>query len=152
MLNDSMGDEGELSRRACGCPLERLGYAEHAVSIRSFEKLTSEGATLLDRDIIRLLETVLPSEVGGTPTDYQLVESEREGGRSQLSLFVHPRLGELDDEVVKEAFLTGLERGGGRTVGLLWRSADLLTVVRAAPLPTRAGKIQHLHRESPTSQ
>jgi hypothetical protein len=147
-LNTSMGDEGTLSRRACGCALESLGYPDHLVSIRSFEKLTSEGATLLDRDVVRLLETVLPREIGGAPTDFQLVEREDGDGRSRLCLFVHPRLGELDQERVKEVFLSGLERSGGRMIGRLWRDGDVLTVARAAPLPTRAGKIQHLHRES----
>ncbi len=147
LLNASMGDQGELGQRACGCPLERLGYPDHIVSIRSFEKLTSEGATLLDRDVIQLLESVLPREIGGAPTDFQLVEREDGDGRSQLCLFVHPRLGELDDGLVKDAFLGGLERSGGRTIGRLWRDADIITVIRAAPLSTRAGKIQHLHRE-----
>jgi hypothetical protein len=147
-LNTSMGDEGDLDPRPCGCALAELGYPEHISSIRSFEKLTSEGATLPDGDVVRLLELVLPQAIGGAATDYQLVEREDPSGQSQLCLFVHPRLGDVDDARVKEVFLANLEHSGRRMIGRLWRDAGILTVVRAAPLPTRAGKIQHLHRAS----
>ena len=49
-------------------------------TIRSHEKLTAGGMTLLDTDVIRLLDEVLPARFGGAPTDYQLVEHESDDG------------------------------------------------------------------------
>lgn len=149
MLNTSMGDQAELAERPCGCAVAELGYPDHLTAIRSFEKLTSEGMTFDNADVIGVLDTLLPAQLGGAPTDYQLVEQEDDTGRPRLRLFVHPRLGELDEERVKETFLRGVESGGATEamMGLLWRQAELLTVVRAAPVQTRAGKIQHLHRD-----
>ena len=48
------------SRRACGCPMERLGWTTHLHTIRSYEKLTGAGITLFDTDVVRVLEDVLP--------------------------------------------------------------------------------------------
>jgi hypothetical protein len=117
--------------------------------VRSFEKLTGEGMTFLDTDVVRVLEDVLPAEIGGAPTDFQLVEHEDDLGRARLRLLVHPRLGELDEDHVREVFLRALEARDAATgvMGMLWRDAGLLSVVRAAPRATGAGKIQHLHRE-----
>jgi hypothetical protein len=150
MLNASMGDQGEIAQRSCGCPLEEVGYPVHLSSVRSFEKLTSEGMTFMDTDVVRVLEDVLPAKLGGSPTDYQLVESEDGLGRARLRLLVHPRLGELDEERVKETFLDALEGSGtsATAMGLMWRDAELLSVARIAPKVTGAGKIQHLHREA----
>jgi hypothetical protein len=149
MLNASMGDEGEIEKRACGCAVEALGYGVHLRAIRSFEKLTGEGVTFLDVDVIRVLEQLLPAEIGGGPTDYQLIEQEDDAGRARLRLVVDPSLGEVDVARVREVFLDGLGATGG-VDGLMqrvWREADVLQVERARPATTRAGKIQHLHRE-----
>jgi hypothetical protein len=91
---------------------------------------------------------VLPAEVGGSPTDYQLVESEDGIGRARLRLLVHPRVGELDEERVKDVFLRALSASGtaSTVTGLVWRDAELVTVTRTEPRITGAGKIQHLHR------
>ncbi len=146
LLNVSMGDEAEVVQRQCGCLLERLGWATHLHTVRSYEKLTSGGVTFLDTDVIRVLEELLPARFGGAPTDYQLVEEEGEDGRPQLQLLVHPALGPLDSHAVAEAFLSALGAGSGvkRVMGLLWRDAGLLTVERRAPLATPTGKILHL--------
>jgi hypothetical protein len=149
LLNVSMGDQAVMTRRACGCPLERLGWTTHLHTIRSYEKLTSGGMTFLDTDVIRVLEEVLPARFGGAPTDYQLVEDEAEDGSPRLRLLVHPAVGPLDTEAVSETFLTAIGTGSGvqRVSGLLWRDAGLLRVERLAPRTTASGKILHLHLE-----
>jgi len=86
LLNVSMGDQAVMTRRACGCPLEQLGWATHLHTIRSYEKLTSGGMTFLDTDVIRVLEEVLPARFGGAPTDYQLLEDEADDGSPRLRL------------------------------------------------------------------
>ena len=154
LLNVSLGDQAVLSRRACGCPLERLGWTTHLQQIRSFEKLTAAGMTFLDTDVLRVLEEVLPARFGGGPTHYQLLEEETEDGRPCLRLLVHPAIGALDLDAVAEAFLTAISAGPGgeRVMGLVWRDAKLLRVERREPLVTGSGKILHLIRAKSATQ
>ena len=149
LLNVSLGDQATLEQRACGCPLERLGWSTHLHTVRSFEKLTAGGMTFLDTDVIRVLEEVLPARFGGGPTDYQLVEEEDESGRPRLRLLVHPRVGVLDAEAVADTFLSAIGPGSGaeRVMALQWRQAGLLRVEREAPRATAMGKVLHLHTE-----
>ena len=149
LLNATLGDHGTVVRRACGCPLEQLGWTTHLHTIRSLEKLTSGGMNFLDTDVIRVLEEVLPACFGGGPTDYQLLEEEADDGRPRLRLLVHPRVGPLDPRGVAEAFLAGIGGGSGaeRVMELQWRQADFLQVERRPPHATETGKIRHLHVE-----
>lgn len=146
LLNVSLGDQAVLERRACGCPLEELGWRTHINTIHSFEKLTTGGMTYLDVDVIRALEEALPARFGGAPTDYQLVEEEAADGRSRLCLRVRPELGPLDLGAVREAFLAAIGVGSGveRVMELLWRTPGFLWVERRAPLSTASGKVLHL--------
>jgi hypothetical protein len=147
LLNVSLGDQAAVLRRACGCPLERLGWTTHLHTIRSYEKLTGAGMTFMDTDVIRVLEEVLPERFGGTPTDYQLAEEESPDGHPLLRLIVHPALGPLNAAEVASAFLGAIGVGSGteRVMGLVWRDADLLRVERRVPYTTASGKILHLH-------
>jgi hypothetical protein len=148
LLNVSFGDQAVLGHRACGCPLERLGWMTQLRDVRSFEKLTAGGMTFLDVDVIRVLEEVLPARFGGGPTDYQLVEEELDDGRPSLRVFVHPTVGPLDDAAVADVFLASIGGGSGarRVMELHWRQANLVSVERRPPLSTASGKILHLHR------
>jgi hypothetical protein len=149
LLNASLGDQALLSRRACGCPLQQLGWSTHLHSIRSHEKLTSAGMAFLDGDVVRVLEEALPARFGGIPTDYQLVEDEGEDGRPRLRLLVHPSLGPLDPKLVADAFLDGIGPGSGveRLMGLVWREAGVVEVERRPPYATSSGKLLHVHVE-----
>ena len=151
LLNVSMGDQGTLATRACGCPLERLGWDTHLHTIRSFEKLTGGGMTFLDADVIRVLEEEMPARFGGTPTDYQLVEEEAEDGQPRLRLLVHPGIGPLDTNNVANAFLTaiGSRSPSEQLMERFWRDAGLFRVERQVPISTAAGKIMHLHVRAP---
>ena len=84
LINVSLGDQAELTRRSCGCSLERLGWFSHLHSIRSYEKLTAGGMTFFDSDVIRVLEEKLPARFGGGPIDYQLVEDEGPDGTPEF--------------------------------------------------------------------
>ncbi len=145
LLNLCLGDQAEVHLRACGCAFERLGWTTQLRTVRSYEKLTSGGMNLLDADVIRILEEVLPGLFGGGPTDYQLVEVETETGRPSLRLVVHPAVGPLDPEAVGAAFLDAIGVGPGveRVMSLAWRESGLLRVERRAPEATM-GKIHHL--------
>lgn len=154
LLNVSSGDQGVLSERRCGCPLEGLGWATHLHAIRSFEKLTAAGMTFADAQLVHVLEEILPARFGGGPADYQLIEEEAEGGRPRLRLLVHPGIGPLDPDAVGEAFLDAVSRGSGveRVMGLAWREAALVRVERRPPERTPAGKILHLRTPRATLQ
>jgi hypothetical protein len=147
MLNLSMGDQARLGPRACGCPLERLGWTGHVRNVQSREKLTAGGMTFYDVDVVRILEQVLPSRFGGGPTDYQLVEDESASGEPVVRLRVHPGIGALDEPAVAEAFLGALGAGSGaeHVMGTVWRDAKLLKVERREPSAASSGKILHLH-------
>ncbi|MDQ7858966.1 MAG: hypothetical protein QN174_06010 [Armatimonadota bacterium] len=149
LLNVSSGDVARVEERACGCPLEALGWRTHLQAIRGYEKLTAGGMTFLDTDLVRVLEEVLPARFGGGPTHYQLVEEEGPGGRPLLRLLVHPAVGPVDPGAVADAFLAAIGAGPGpaRVMELFWRGADMLRVERAAPLLTATGKILHLHHD-----
>lgn len=146
-LNASMGDEADLVLGNCGCPLESAGWGLHISHIRSVEKLTSAGMTFAGTDVIAVLEQKLPGKYGGIPSDYQLVEEEDADGKPILKLLVHPRVGPLDAEGLREDFLAFL---GSRSIvdklmEAAWREAGLLTVERRPPLQTKQGKILHFH-------
>jgi hypothetical protein len=149
LLNASMGDEARMSQRACGCPMEREGWRTHLDTIRSFEKLTAAGMTFLDADVVRVLEEVLPDRFGGSPSDWQLVETEGPEGQPRLHLLADPAVGPLDPDVVVETFLIEIGRDSptASIMGAVWRGARLLTLQRARPLKTASGKILHVHRE-----
>jgi hypothetical protein len=151
MLNVSMGDQAILTERSCGCPLEELGWGTHLHGIRSFEKLTAGGMTFLDRDVIHVLEEVLPARFGGGPTDYQLLEGETREGHPSLRLLVHPALGQLDETAIVDAVLSAIGQGSGveRVMGDVWRRAGFLRVERQIPRATTTGKILHLAVERP---
>jgi hypothetical protein len=151
LLNTSVGDQAWLTRRACGCYLEQLGWLTHLHTIRSFEKLTAGGMTVLDEDVIRILEELLPARFGGVATDYQLVEDQAAPGGSRLRLVVHPRVGAVDAAAVTQLFLDILGAGSpaARLMGLVWSEQGVLVVERRPPFTKGPGKVLHLHVERP---
>jgi hypothetical protein len=153
LLNVSLGDQAERSTRPCGCGLEREGWRVHIRRVRSFEKLTVGGTNLLDTDLMRVLEEVLPARFGGQQTDYQLVERlDGDDGRPEVRLVVSPAVGPLDPALVAEVFLEALWNGSGadRVLELQWRAGGVVRVVRERPQRTASGKILHLHLERST--
>ena len=147
LLNVESGDYGTVWRRDCGCQLGALGLTTHLAKIRSFEKLTGEGMTFVQTDLLRLLEEILPSHYGGASTDYQLLEEEGEDGILRLLLLVSPRIGPVDEERIRGLFVDELGRDGGfaRAYAEVWRRAGTVQVKRQWPVPTKAGKILPFH-------
>jgi hypothetical protein len=150
LVNASLGDQAELVRRRCGCPLEALGWPTHLQAIRSFEKLTVAGMMFLDSDVLSVLEEFLPARFGGGATSYQLVEEESDADAlPRLRLLVDPAVGPVDEGGVAAAFLEALARGSDtqRVMAAQWRESGALRVSRETPLRTASGKILHLHLE-----
>jgi hypothetical protein len=142
-----MGDRTTISRKSCGCALEREGWETHIRDVRSFEKLTAGGITLLDSDVIRVLEEVMPSRFGGRPVDWQLIERiDGKGARPEVALVVDPSVGGMDEKEVIAAFLAAIGGGNGgeRLMEMQWRDAGVISIKREAPARTASGKIQHV--------
>jgi len=151
LLNVESGDSALVERRECGCPMGTAGLSTHLSGIRSFEKLSGEGMTFVQTDLLRVLEDVLPARLGGTSADYQVVETEGEHGILRVCLLVSPRVGPLDEAAARELFLRELGQAGATEAEMaqLWRRAGSVEVRREWPLPTKAGKILPFHLAPP---
>jgi hypothetical protein len=147
MLNVESDDVGTLTRRSCGCDIGSAGLEVHLHGIRSAEKLTTEGMSFLQSELVVLVEHELPARFGGGPTDYQLVEEEAADGVPRVCLVVSPRIGVLDEGAVVTAALEALARGGAAQAMMadVWRSGSTLRVVRREPHQTASAKILPLH-------
>jgi hypothetical protein len=151
MLNVETGDYATVSERDCGCPFGELGFSTHLSTIRSYDKLTSEGATFAATAIYGLLEEVLPARFGGGPTDYQLVEEEVDS-LPRVSLLVRPSVGEIDEADLLATVYDRL-KSYSAAGALEWRQGDTLRVVRRDPYEKASAKIMPLHvnRDTVTS-
>jgi hypothetical protein len=146
MLNVELGDYAVKGHRHCGCVWESIGFTEQLSTIRSYEKLTSEGMHFVGADLIALVEDVLPGRFGGAPTDYQFVEEERNGLPS-VSLVMSEKVGAVSAADVQTTVLNALASrdNAHRMMAGLWRDGETLRVVRREPYSTNAGKILALH-------
>ncbi|NOZ05840.1 MAG: hypothetical protein GXP41_05745 [Chloroflexi bacterium] len=146
LLNVELGDSGTLETYPCGCALGKLGLTHHLRKVRSFEKLTGEGMTLLGTDLIRVLEEVALPQFGGTTTDYQFVQSNVQGA-TPITLRIRPSLGKLDEQRLLTTLLERLaqESDGNDLARAVWMQIGALVVERADPIPTARGKILPLY-------
>jgi hypothetical protein len=147
LLNVESGDCARIVPRECDCGLGAAGLTTHLDSVRSFEKLTGEGMTFIQLDLLGVLEEVLPARFGGAGTDYQVVEEEDPDGITRLILSVDPRVGAVDLDRVRSVFLAALARqpGAAGTGVEVWRRAETVRVVRRSPVATGAGKVLPFH-------
>ena len=141
LLNVEIGDAAVIERRACGCRFDELGYSQHLHTIRSFRKLTGDGVTFLDGDIIAAIDALV-RRFGGGPADYQLVEDQSAVGIPRYALLVSPRLGPMDDAAMVQEFLSALGRlkRPYRFMVNQWQRLGVLSVRRAVPIAGWRGK------------
>ncbi len=143
LINVEMGDYGVMEKLKCGCGYEKLGLEDVIYNIRSFEKLTGEGMTLIGSDMVDVLEEDLPAMFGGSSTDYQVVEAEDEHGFTHMDVLVSPSLGKVDEKRVVDAVYDGLRRRSkGRNLSFeMWEDAGTIRVRREKPIVTKRGKL-----------
>jgi hypothetical protein len=148
MLNVELGDYAVMERRRCGCVWDAMGFSKQLKTIRSYEKLTSEGMHFVGADLITIVEQVLPARFGGGPTHYQFVEEEQ-NGLPTVSLVISEQVGPLQVPEVHTTVLDALaaRNPAYRMMAGLWRDGGTLRVVRREPYSTNAGKILALHVE-----
>jgi len=143
LLNTEIGDSAVMERRSCDCLFGELGYDQHLHTIRSFDKLTGEGATFLGADVIHVLEEILPAKFGGSLADYQLIEEKDLQGLPRYTLLVSPEVGPLEESAVVGAFLSELGRRR-RPYGFManqWMNTSVVQVKRNRPVLTARGKL-----------
>jgi hypothetical protein len=147
LLNVDNGDYATLEQRHCGCALEKAGLTLHLHHIRSYEKFTSEGMNYFYGDLFEILEKKIPSEFGGDPGDYQLVEEEDENGQTRLTLLVHPAVDKLDEERLLARLRSAFSDAswGKRFTTGVWENAGTFRVKREVPYASARGKILPLH-------
>jgi phenylacetate-coenzyme A ligase PaaK-like adenylate-forming protein len=147
LLNAESDDYGILETRSCGCPLEKLGFTTHVREIRSFQKLTGEGVTLVGSEMVHILEEVLPSRFGGSSLDYQVMEEEDDEGFTRISLVVSPNIEIADESAVVSCVLDamGRESLGADVARAMWSQAGTLRVKRMHPVWTARGKLMPLY-------
>jgi phenylacetate-coenzyme A ligase PaaK-like adenylate-forming protein len=143
LLNTDIGDYGRIESRRCDCRFDSLGYHARLSGIRTSQKLTGEGMTILGADLYPLLEDVLPRRFGGTVGDYQIVERQVEGGLPRYQLLVSPRLGPVDERAVVREFLDGLRplRPPYRFMVDQWSQTGAVQICRRQPLESGRGKV-----------
>jgi hypothetical protein len=142
LLNVESDDYGIMERRVCGCMLGSCGYHKHLREIRSFQKLTGEGVTLIGSDAIRAIDEVLPARFGGSPLDYQIAEEEDDDGLTRVSLIIDPRVAITSEQEVIDTFVKAT---GYNDLRKTWNLVDTLRIKRQAPILTRRGKLMPLH-------
>lgn len=154
MLNVQTDDFGIVEERHCGCKLESYGYTTHLREIRSYDKLTGEGVTLIGDEMIHILESVLPARFGGSPFDYQLLEQEDEQGFTRLYLVVHPRIQIENEAQVIGCVHDALRKSSptGDATRIVWSSVNTLQVKRMEPIWNKNGKFMPLHLPSRYNQ
>lgn len=153
LLNVESGDEAVIGDRSCGCPFDELGFKAHAHTIRSYEKLTSEGNMFFGSSLLELLESVLPARFGGRPSDYQLIEHEL-AGLTRVTLLVSPSIGAVDEQAVLHTLRDWLTTRGRpeRLMTEIWREAGTLRILRRDPVPSTSMKVLPLRKELGTSR
>jgi len=88
----------------------------------------------------------MPSEFGGGPVDYQLVEEEDDNAQTRLTLLVHPNVGEVNEERLLTVLQEGLANCSPDRRGVrIWQMAGTLRIRRQVPYASPRGKTLPLH-------
>ena len=152
LFNVASDDYGVLGPRACGCPLEAAGLHLHLHTIRSYEKLNSEGMTFFGGDLFPVIEEVLPRRFGGQSTDYQFVETE-ENGLPRVRILVSPQVGPVDEGEIVATVLRALRAvPDGGMMAQRWQAGQTLSVLRRPAYTTAGAKTLPLHILGPKGE
>jgi len=145
LLNVELGDCGEIRRKSCPCLFGELGFDLHLSQVRSNEKLTFEGMTVLVSELYAAMETAL-----GGPDLCQVWQTQDERGLNKLVIAVSPAVANFDETKFLEAVWDHLRRSrpGNALAANLWRQAGTLQVVRGQPQWSKGHKMLPLIRKT----
>jgi len=142
LFNTELGDCAELTTKRCGCLFGELGFDLHMSNVRSNEKLTIEGMTLLTSELHAAISAAIEA-VGGRPDSYQFRQTQDDNGLHRLVIAVSPDVQRLDETKFVQAVLDNLRRGrpGSALASDLWRQAATFQVVREQPQLSQGHKM-----------
>lgn len=134
LLNTEIGDFGRLMVKPCSCLFGRLGMNVRISEVRSYDKLTGEGMTLLGSELDNIIGELIVN-AGGSPDDYQFWETEDGNGLGKLIIAVSPEIREFDETRFIASILDMLRNRdpGGNMISQFWKDAEAVEVVRAYP-------------------
>ncbi len=140
MFNTELGDFGQMEVRPCSCVFGQLGMNVHVAQVRSYDKLTCEGMTLLGSELDSVVADVV-QEAGGGPDDYQFWETQNEIGMPRLVIAVNPDLRALDEKTFVQTVFNRLRGKNITLTSQVWEQADTLNLIRAKPEFSRGCKL-----------
>ena len=142
LLNTEIGDFGKLSIKPCNCLFGDLGMNLRISEVRSYDKLTGEGMTLLGTELDNIVGEVIEN-AGWGPDDYQFWETQDGEALSKIIIAISPKIQNLDEKDFIDAILKRLKSKdiGGNIASQIWSQADTLQVVRAYPKLTKGYKM-----------
>jgi hypothetical protein len=139
LLNTDIGDFGNLTVNKCGCLFGQLGMDVCVSEVRSYDKLTCEGMTLLGSHIEDAVGEVV-EEAGGCPDDFQFWETHDKIGLAKLIIAVNPRLAINEEKFIAE-IMDKLNRKKLNITSQIWEQAKVLQLVRAYPKMSKGFKL-----------
>jgi hypothetical protein len=145
LLNTNLGDTGELATRTCDCVLGHMGFDVHLARVRSQQRVTMEGMTVMVAELERIIGRIV-ARAGGGPDSFQCRQVRDERGISRLVIAISPGVPGLSAQAVLEAIHGGLQRqgGGAAIAGAVWKQAGSLQVVREQPQLSPGSKLPPL--------
>jgi len=132
LLNTDIGDFGNLSVGPCDCLFGKLGMNVHVSQVRSYDKLTCEGMTLLGSQLDDAVGEAI-ERAGGCPDDYQFWETHDNAGLTKLVVAVNPKIPGLNEVNFTASILDNLRKKKIDITSQLWEQAKVLQVVKANP-------------------
>jgi len=146
LLNTDIGDFGRINTKPCSCLFGDLGMNVHVSEVRSYDKLTGEGMTLLGSELDEIVGEMIEN-AGGGPDDYQFWETQDSEDLSKLIIAISPEIQNLNEKDFIDAILEKLNSIGSNITSQIWRQADTLQVVRAYPELTKGHKMLPIIKE-----
>jgi hypothetical protein len=148
LLNTEIGDFGKLTIKSCNCLFGDLGMDVHISEVRSYDKLTGEGMTLLGSELDEIVGEIIENAGGGSD-DYQFWETQDSQGLNKLIIAISPGIRNLNERDFIDSILKKLKSKdiGSNIASQIWRQADTLQVVRAYPKLTKGYKMLPIIKE-----
>jgi hypothetical protein len=115
-------------------------------NVRSYDKLTCEGMTLLGSQLDEVVGEVV-EDAGGGPDDYQFWETHDGSGLAKMVVAVSPHIGGLNDACFNNAVLDKLRRKKITIASEFWEQAKVLQLVRASPEMTKGFKLLRIRQQ-----
>lgn len=141
LFNTEIGDFGHLKYKGCNCILGELGMNVHISMVRSHDKLTGEGMTLLGSEFDEIVGELI-IKAGGSPDDYQFWETQDSKGCSKLIIAVSPDIKGFNEMEFSNTLFSYLynRNKGTMVTASIWQQAETFEIIRAYPEITKGFK------------